>query len=253
MILQAAERTWNIRFDLEGGTDMKENAWLSYSEEQKAELEALAGRYKKFLDAGKTERECAAEAIRLARAAGYVSLEEVQEAGKKLEPGDKVYACGMKKMLVLFQIGKQPLENGMRILGAHIDSPRLDLKQNPMYEDTEMAYLDTHYYGGVKKYQWVTIPLAIHGVVAKKDGSVVEISIGEKEDDPVVFISDLLIHLAAEQMEKKAKVVIEGENLDILVGSRPIAEKDEDRKDTEGCGKSEYPCNPERAVRHGGG
>lgn len=161
MILQAAERTWNIRFDLEGGTDMKENAWLSYSEEQKAELEALAGRYKKFLDTGKTERECAAEAIRLARAAGYVSLEEVQEAGKKLEPGDKVYACGMKKMLVLFQIGKQPLENGMRILGAHIDSPRLDLKQNPMYEDTEMAYLDTHYYGGVKKYQWVTIPLAI--------------------------------------------------------------------------------------------
>ena len=230
MILQAAERTWNIRFDLEGGTDMKENAWLSYSEEQKAELEALAGRSKKFLDAGKTERECAAEAIRLARAAGYVSLEEVQEAGKKLEPGDKVYACGMKKMLVLFQIGKQPLENGMRILGAHIDSPRLDLKQNPMYEDTEMAYLDTHYYGGVKKYQWVTIPLAIHGVVAKKDGSVVEISIGEKEDDPVVFISDLLIHLAAEQMEKKAKVVIEGENLDILVGSRPIAEKDEDGK-----------------------
>lgn len=230
MILQAAERIWNIRFDLEGGTDMKENAWLSYSEEQKAELEALAGRYKKFLDAGKTERECAAEAIRLARAAGYVSLEEVQEAGKKLEPGDKVYACGMKKMLVLFQIGKQPLENGMRILGAHIDSPRLDLKQNPMYEDTEMAYLDTHYYGGVKKYQWVTIPLAIHGVVAKKDGSVVEISIGEKEDDPVVFISDLLIHLAAEQMEKKAKVVIEGENLDILVGSRPIAEKDEDGK-----------------------
>ena len=230
MILQAAERTWNIRFDLEGGTDMKENAWLSYSEEQKAELEALAGRYKKFLDAGKTERECAAEAIRLARAAGYESLEEVQEAGKKLEPGDKVYACGMKKMLVLFQIGKQPLENGMRILGAHIDSPRLDLKQNPMYEDTEMAYLDTHYYGGVKKYQWVTIPLAIHGVVAKKDGSVVEISIGEKEDDPVVFISDLLIHLAAEQMEKKAKVVIEGENLDILVGSRPIAEKDEDGK-----------------------
>ena len=209
---------------------MKENAWLSYSEEQKAELEALAGRYRKFLDAGKTERECAAEAIRLARAAGYVSLEEVQEAGKKLEPGDKVYACGLKKMLVLFQIGKQPLENGMRILGAHIDSPRLDLKQNPMYEDTELAYLDTHYYGGVKKYQWVTIPLAIHGVVAKKDGSVVEISIGEKEDDPVVFISDLLIHLAAEQMEKKAKVVIEGENLDILVGSRPISEKDETGK-----------------------
>ena len=209
---------------------MKDNAWLSYSEEQKAELEALSGRYKKFLDAGKTERECATEAIRLARAAGYVSLEEVQEAGKTLQPGDKVYACGMKKMLVLFQIGKQPLENGLRILGAHIDSPRLDLKQNPMYEDTELAYLDTHYYGGVKKYQWVTIPLAIHGVVAKKDGSVVEISVGEKEEDPVVFISDLLIHLAGEQLEKKAKVVIEGENLDILFGSRPATEKDEDGK-----------------------
>ncbi len=209
---------------------MKDNAWLSYNETQKAELEALSGRYKKFLDAGKTERECATEAIRLARAAGYVSLEEVQKAGKTLQPGDKVYACGMKKMLVLFQIGKQPLENGLRILGAHIDSPRLDLKQNPMYEDTELAYLDTHYYGGVKKYQWVTIPLAIHGVVAKKDGSVVEISVGEKEEDPVVFISDLLIHLAGEQLEKKAKVVIEGENLDILVGSRPTTEKDEDGK-----------------------
>ena len=209
---------------------MKDNAWLSYNETQKAELEALSGRYKKFLDAGKTERECATEAIRLARAAGYVSLEEVQKAGKTIQPGDKVYACGMKKMLVLFQIGKQPLENGLRILGAHIDSPRLDLKQNPMYEDTELAYLDTHYYGGVKKYQWVTIPLAIHGVVAKKDGSVVEISVGEKEEDPVVFISDLLIHLAGEQLEKKAKVVIEGENLDILVGSRPTTEKDEDGK-----------------------
>lgn len=207
---------------------MKENAWISYSEEQCQELEALAGRYRKFLDAGKTERECAAEAVRLARAAGYVSLEEVQKSGKTLQPGDKVYACGMKKMVVLFQIGTQPLETGMRILGAHIDSPRLDLKQNPMYEDTEMVYLDTHYYGGVKKYQWVTIPLAIHGVVAKKDGSVVDICIGEKEDDPVVFISDLLIHLAAEQMEKPAKVVIEGENLDVLVGSRPLTEKEED-------------------------
>ena len=202
---------------------MKENVWKTYTDEQEKELEALSGRYKAFLNAGKTERECAAEAIRLARAAGYQSLEEVQQTGKKLEAGDKVYACGMKKMLVLFQIGRKPLEDGMRILGAHIDSPRLDLKQNPLYEDTEMAYLDTHYYGGVKNYQWVTIPLAIHGVVAKKDGSVVEICIGEKEDDPVVFISDLLIHLAAQQMDKKAKVVIEGENLDILIGSRPLA------------------------------
>ena len=209
---------------------MKENAWLSYSEEQKAELEALAGRYRKFLDAGKTERECAAEAIRLARAAGYVSLEEVQEAGKKLEPGDKVYACGMKKMLVLFQIGKQPLENGMRILGAHIDSPRIDVKQNPLYEDSDMALLDTHYYGGIKKYQWVALPLAMHGVVALKDGRTVNVVIGEDINDPVLGVTDLLIHLAAEQMEKKAKVVIEGENLDILVGSRPISEKDETGK-----------------------
>ena len=215
---------------------MKENVWKTYTDEQVKELEALSGRYKAFLNAGKTERECAAEAIRLARAAGYQSLEEVQQTGKKLEAGDKVYACGMKKMLVLFQIGRKPLEDGMRILGAHIDSPRLDLKQNPLYEDTEMAYLDTHYYGGVKNYQWVTIPLAIHGVVAKKDGSVVEICIGEKEDDPVVFISDLLIHLAAQQMDKKAKVVIEGENLDILIGSRPLAKTeggDEEKADKE--------------------
>lgn len=215
---------------------MKENVWKTYTDEQEKELEALSGRYKAFLNAGKTERECAAEAIRLARAAGYQSLEEVQQTGKKLEAGDKVYACGMKKMLVLFQIGRKPLEDGMRILGAHIDSPRLDLKQNPLYEDTEMAYLDTHYYGGVKNYQWVTIPLAIHGVVAKKDGSVVEICIGEKEDDPVVFISDLLIHLAAQQMDKKAKVVIEGENLDILIGSRPLAKtegEDEEKADKE--------------------
>ena len=215
---------------------MKENVWKTYTDEQVKELEALSGRYKAFLNAGKTERECAAEAIRLARAAGYQSLEEVQQTGKKLEAGDKVYACGMKKMLVLFQIGRKPLEDGMRILGAHIDSPRLDLKQNPLYEDTEMAYLDTHYYGGVKNYQWVTIPLAIHGVVAKKDGSVVEICIGEKEDDPVVFVSDLLIHLAAQQMDKKAKVVIEGENLDILIGSRPLAKtegEEEEKADKE--------------------
>ncbi len=211
---------------------MRENTWKTYTEEQLKDLEALAGRYKAFLDEGKTERECAAEAIRLARAAGYVSLEELQQSGKQLQAGDKVYACGMKKMLVLFQIGRQPLSNGMRILGAHIDSPRLDLKPTPLYEDTELAYLDTHYYGGVKKYQWVTIPLAIHGVVAKKDGTVVEIRIGEKEEDPVVFVSDLLVHLAAEQMEKKAKVVIEGENLDILIGSRPLAKTDsEDAKE----------------------
>ncbi len=202
----------------------QENAWKLYSAEQLEELEALAKRYKAFLDGGKTERECVKEAVSLARAAGYRSLEEVQQSGRKLQAGDKVYAVCMNKMMALFQIGRKPLEGGMRILGAHIDSPRLDLKQKPLYEDTELAYLDTHYYGGIKKYQWVTIPLAIHGVVAKKDGTVVDICVGEKEDDPVVFVSDLLIHLSAEQMEKKARVVIEGEDLDILIGSRPLVQ-----------------------------
>lgn len=207
----------------------QENVWKTYTPEQLAELEALSCRYKAFLDAGKTERECVDEAVRLARAEGYRSLEEVQEAGETLKTGDKVYAVGMNKMVALFQIGTKPLKEGMRILGAHIDSPRLDLKQNPLYEDTEMAYLDTHYYGGIKKYQWVTIPLAVHGVVAKKDGTVVKVCIGEKEDDPVVFISDLLVHLAGDQLDKKARLVIEGENLDLLVGSRPIVQDEEDK------------------------
>ena len=209
---------------------MKENVWKTYTDEQVKELEALSGRYKAFLNAGKTERECAAEAIRLARAAGYQSLEEVQQTGKKLEAGDKVYACGMKKMLVLFQIGRKPLEDGMRILGAHIDSPRLDLKQNPLYEDTEMAYLDTHYYGGVKKYQWVALPMAMHGVIVKKDGTVVNVTVGEDEDDPVLYITDLLIHLAGQQMAKKASEAVEGEKLDILIGSQPLKDLPDDKK-----------------------
>ena len=211
----------------------QENVWKTYTQEQLTELESLSGRYKAFLDAGKTERECVDEAVRLARAEGYRSLAEVREAGETLKAGDRVYDVCMNKMLALFQIGRQPLYTGMRILGAHIDSPRLDLKQNPMYEDTELAYLDTHYYGGIKKYQWVTIPLAIHGVVAKKDGSTVKICIGEKEDDPVVFVSDLLIHLAADQMDKKARLVIEGENLDLLVGSRPLVQEEKEDKEKE--------------------
>lgn len=209
----------------------KENVWKSYDAQQLEELEALSVRYRAFLDAGKTERECVTETVRLARMAGYRSLDEVRASGETLKAGDKVYTVCMQKMIALFQIGTESIEKGMRILGAHIDSPRLDLKQNPVYEDTEMVYLDTHYYGGVKKYQWVTIPLAIHGVVAKKDGTVAEICIGEKEDDPVVFISDLLIHLAAEQMEKKARVVIEGENLDVLIGSRPMTGNEEEGKE----------------------
>lgn len=204
----------------------RKNAWKNYDEQQLAGLEALAREYRKFLDNGKTERECVSESVKLAKAAGYRDLDEVIAAGEGLKAGDKVYAVNMKKNIALFHIGTGSMEQGLRILGAHIDSPRLDLKQNPLYEDTEMALLDTHYYGGIKKYQWVTIPLALHGVVAKKDGSVIELSIGEKEDDPVLCISDLLIHLAGKQMDKKATEVIEGENLDVLVGSRPLTGKD---------------------------
>lgn len=210
----------------------KENTWKSYTVEQCAELEQLCGSYREFLDKGKTERECVKEAVKQAEAAGYENLEEVITSGKKLQPGDKVYSICMNKSVVLFMVGTEPMEKGMRILGAHIDSPRLDLKQNPLYEDNEMAYLDTHYYGGIKKYQWVTIPLAIHGVVVKKDGTVTEVRIGEEESDPVFCVTDLLIHLSGEQMDKKAKVVVEGENLDLLVGSRPVnMDGEEEKKD----------------------
>ena len=166
--------------------------------------------------------------VQRAKLAGYKSLEEVMEQKKRLKSGDKVYAVCMQKAVALFCIGTEPMEKGLNILGAHIDSPRLDVKQNPLYEDGDMAYLDTHYYGGIKKYQWVTLPLAIHGVVVKKDGSSVQIHIGEKEEDPVFCVSDLLIHLAGEQMEKKAGKVIEGENLDLLVGSIPLESEEKD-------------------------
>ena len=208
----------------------RKNAWLSYGESDEKEMEKLARDYRAFLDAGKTERECVTELVREAEANGYVSLEAKQAAGEKIQPGDKVYAVGMKKIMALFHVGQEPLEKGMNILGAHIDSPRLDVKQNPLYEDTDLAYLDTHYYGGVKKYQWVALPLAIHGVIAKKDGSVVNVTIGEDENDPVVYITDLLIHLAGKQLQKKAAEVIEGENLDILIGSRPLSESTDEKK-----------------------
>ena len=190
----------------------------------------LAKDYRAFLDAGKTERECVTELVREAEANGYVNLETKLAAGEKIQPGDKVYAVGMKKIMALFHVGQEPLEKGMNILGAHIDSPRLDVKQNPLYEDTDLAYLDTHYYGGVKKYQWVAIPLAIHGVIVKKDGSVVDVVIGEDENDPIVYITDLLIHLAGKQLQKKAAEVIEGENLDILIGSRPLNESTDEKQ-----------------------
>lgn len=204
------------------------NAWKSYTKKQLKELEKLNKNYRAFLDAGKTERECVIEIVKQAEDAGYVNLDKILAKKQSVKAGDKVYAVCMKKTIALFNIGTQPLEQGMNILGAHIDSPRLDVKQNPLYENGDMAYLDTHYYGGIKKYQWVTLPLAIHGVVVKKDGSVVDIVIGEKEDDPVFCVTDLLIHLAGEQQEKKANKVIEGENLDILFGSLPLKNEEKE-------------------------
>lgn len=195
------------------------NLWEIYDDTQLQELEKLNEAYKAFLDAGKTERECVTEIVRQAEAAGYRDLYSMDA----VKAGDKVYATWMEKSIALFHVGSEPLEQGMNILGAHIDSPRLDLKQNPLYEDSGFAYFDTHYYGGIKKYQWVTIPLGIHGVIVRKDGTKEVVSIGEKEENPVFAVTDLLVHLSSKQMEKKASAVVEGENLDILIGSRPLA------------------------------
>ena len=204
----------------------RRNAWTTYNAEELEKLNAINEDYKKCLDAGKTERECIALTIERAEAAGYKNIKDVIKSGEKVQAGDKIYAVCMNKMIAMFNMGTKSLEEGMNILGAHIDSPRIDVKQNPLYENEEFAYLDTHYYGGIKKYQWVTIPLAIHGVIVKKDGTVVNVNIGEKDEDPVFVITDLLIHLASKQMDKKATGVVEGENLDLLIGSRPI-EQDE--------------------------
>ena len=206
----------------------RRNAWKDYDKKETKELEKLCKDYRKFLDNGKTERECVKYIVHLAEKAGYQDLENVIRSGKKIKSGDKLYAVNMKKAIALFQIGTAPLEEGLNILGAHIDSPRMDVKQNPLYEDTDLAYLDTHYYGGIKKYQWVTLPLAIHGVVAKKNGEVVDIVIGEEETDPIFCVTDLLIHLAGEQMDNKAAKVVEGEQLDILVGSRPLSKEEKE-------------------------
>lgn len=208
--------------------DNTDNAWLTYSKNDRKELDELCGSYIEFLSKCKTERECASEIVSMARKAGYKDLDEIVAKGKHLKHGDKVYAVGMGKTVALFNLGNEPFENGMNILGAHIDSPRLDLKQNPLYEDGGMAYFNTHYYGGIKKYQYVTIPLALHGIVAKTDGTLVEVSIGEEDDEPVFTITDILIHLAGEQMEKKASKAVEGENLDVLIGSIPIKSKEKD-------------------------
>ena len=199
-------------------------AWKKYTPADLEALEALNAGYKAFVDKGKTERECVAEAVRLAEAAGYMPLETALRCRRRMVPGDKIYAVCMNKALALFQLGEEPLENGMNILGAHIDSPRVDVKQNPLYESDGQAYLDTHYYGGIKKYQWVAQPMAIHGVLVKKDGTAADVVIGEDENDPVLVFSDLLVHLAGNQMDKKAGQVITGEGLDLLVGNRPLAE-----------------------------
>ena len=202
------------------------HVWNTYTTAEKKRAHALADDYRNFISKCKTERESVSETIRMAKAAGYIELSEAIRKKKKLKTGDKVYAVGMKKTVALFQIGERPCEDGLAILGAHIDTCKLDLKQNPLYEEGNMAYLDTHYYGGIKKYQWVALPLALHGVVVKKDGTTLDITVGEDEKDPVFCVTDLLIHLAQEQMEKKAAKVIEGEKLDILVGSLPLPDED---------------------------
>lgn len=203
-----------------------ENAWKKYAD--KTEVFAFSEAYKNFISSCKTERECVTEMMQQAEKAGYRNIDEIIEKGETLKAGDKVYANNKGKGLALYLIGEEPLEKGMRILGAHIDSPRLDLKQNPLYEDQELALLDTHYYGGVKKYQWVTIPLALHGVVSKKNGENVTVVIGEEEQDPVLGISDLLIHLSQKQLQKTASEVVEGEKLDMLVGSIPLEGEEEE-------------------------
>lgn len=207
------------------------NAWDGLTKAELTKVDALAKEYMEFLNEGKTERECVNTIVNTIEKEGFVELKTIMDSKKKLKAGDRVYCVTMNKTVAMFIIGKQDMAEGMNILGAHIDSPRLDIKQNPLYEDKELAYLDTHYYGGIKKYQWVTIPLAIHGVIVKKDGTTVEVSVGEDEGDPVFFVSDLLIHLAQDQLEKKATTVVEGEALDIIIGNKPIVINDSKKKD----------------------
>ena len=204
------------------GKNEKKNAWLKYDSHAKNEIFEFCEGYKNYLSVAKTERECIHEAIRLAEEKGYKNLNDLIKNNETLKPGDKVYVNNKDKTLALYLIGKDSIENGMRIIGSHVDSPRLDLKQNPLYEDSDLALMDTHYYGGVKKYQWVALPLALHGIVVKKDGTKINVVIGEDDNDPVLGISDLLIHLSANQLQKKANEVIEGEDLNVLVGNMPL-------------------------------
>ena len=191
-------------------------AWEKYSDADKKEVFDFSNRYKDFISKAKTERECVIELIEIAKSNGYKDLDEIIKKGEKIKVGDRLYSTNKGKSLAMFIIGDEPLENGLRIVGSHIDAPRIDLKANPLYEDSNLAMMETHYYGGIKKYQWVALPLAIHGVIIKKDGSLINISIGEDDEDPVVGISDLLIHLSSDQLGKKASVVIEGEDLNLL-------------------------------------
>lgn len=200
------------------------NIWQNASNEKVEAMMKFCEDYKDFITKGKTERICVTEALKVAKDKGYKCLCEVKEA----KPGDKLYLLNKNKNIVLFHIGKKAVVEGIRVLGAHIDSPRLDVKQNPLYEKNDFALLDTHYYGGVKKYQWVTIPLAIYGVVVKKDGTTVDVQIGDNANDPVVGISDLLIHLSADQLQKPASKVIEGEDLDVTFGSMPLKDTEKD-------------------------
>ena len=193
------------------------NAWEKYKEKEMEQLMQFNEEYKDYISYGKTERACVVKSVELAEKNGFKPL----EAYKELKPNDKVYVVNKNKNIALFVIGSKPITEGMRVLGAHIDSPRLDIKQNPLYEKDGFALLDTHYYGGIKKYQWVTLPLALHGVVVKKDGTSINVSIGENPNDPVLGINDLLVHLAQDQMQKTAAKVIEGEDLDLMVGSIP--------------------------------
>ena len=207
---------------------MKENIWKKYDDNMRKVIMDFATGYKKYISDCKTERECVSEAIELAKAKGYRDLNEIIKNNETLKVGDKVYANNMGKTLALFNIGSKPLQEGFNILGAHVDSPRMDIKQFPLYEDHDFAYLDTHYYGGIKKYQWVAMPLALHGVVVKKDGTVINVAIGDKEDDPVFGITDLLPHLGAKQLAKKAMEVIEGEDLNLMIASIPDANEEKD-------------------------
>ena len=211
----------------------RKNVWAAYNQTQLKAVDKFGEDYKNFLDNSKTEREAIDTIVNEIEANGYRELNTLIGGKTKLKKGDKVYSVWMNKSIAMFQIGSEPLEQGLNILGAHIDSPRIDVKQNPLYEDGGFAYLDTHYYGGIKKYQFVAMPLAIHGVFAKKDGTIVQLNVGEDEDDPVFFISDLLIHLAQDQLSKKAATVIEGEALDLIIGHRPFVIESKEKEKAE--------------------